>query len=394
MAKIVVCGYMVRYPIAGNILAYFHYVLGLHRLGYEVTYLEESGWPYSCYHPSSRTWQQSPDAGLEIVRGLLADYDLPVRICYVDRDSGQADGASREEIEALMRSADLLLNIGGVNWLPEFTLCPRRALIDMDPLFTQAGQFGGAILGQHHVHFSYGVNIGAEGCSIPMVGINWRPLWPPVVPELWAGASPSPGRPLTTIANWNAYGGITYEGTYYGQKSEEFLRILDLPRYTSQKLEIALSGASADVFQQLRAAGWSVRDASEGVSDQVSTYKSYILGSRGEFSVAKHAYVTTRSGWFSDRSVCYLAAGLPVVLQDTGFSDRLPTRRGILLFSTLPEAVECIQEMNADYEMHRRAAREIAEGTFSYRVVLPRLVEVALGSMGHVPHAGEAGIAL
>jgi hypothetical protein len=394
VAKIVVCGYMVRYPIAGNILAYFHYVLGLHRLGHQVTYLEESGWPYSCYHPTSRTWQQYPDAGLGIVRGLLADYDLPVQLCYVDRESGQAEGASRDEIEAILRSADLLLNIGGVNWLPEFALCPRRVLVDMDPLFTQVGQFGGKLLGQHHVHFSYGLNIGTAGCSIPTGGVKWWPLLPPVVLDLWSGASLSPDGPFTTVANWNAYGGITYEGSYYGQKSDEFLRILDLPSYTSQKLEIALSGASAAVVQQLRAAGWSVREASEGVSDQVSNYKSYILGSRGEFSVAKHAYVTTRSGWFSDRSVCYLAAELPVVLQDTGFSNQLPTGRGVLPFSTLQEAADCLQKVNADYEAHRRAAREIAEEMFNYRVVLPRLLDVALDMVSHVPQAGEPGGAL
>lgn len=379
MARIVVTGYMLRHPVAGNVLAFFHYVLGLTRLGHEVCYVEESGWPYSCYDPESGLWQDFPHTGLRVVRRLMNDHGLKVPVCYVNRDTGDTDGAVWADLKRMLSSADLLLNIGGVCWLDEFRLCQRRALIDLDPLFTQMKQFGSKLLHDYHMHFSYGTNIGRPDCLIPDNGLRWRPTVPPVVPELWPAATPGAGAPFTTIANWSAYGGIEHDGESYGQKDEEFMRLLPLPARTSQALELAISGADDTVRSTLRQAGWSVKDAGQEVSVDLPTYRRYILQSGGEFSVAKNAYVKTRSGWFSDRSVCYLAAGLPVILQDTGYSDWLPAGRGVLAFSSLEEAAECIARVNADYEGHRRAARQIAAQAFDYRVVLPRLLEVALG---------------
>lgn len=373
MARIVVCGYMIRHPSPGNLLAFFHYLLGLRRLGHEVLYVEESGWPYSCYDPVAGDYGDDPGAGLRIVRALMAEHGVASPVCYVNRDSGHVEGADWAELKRMLAAADLLLNVGGVCWLPEFTLCQRRALIDMDPLFTQVGRFGAWLINEHHVHFSYGVNIGRPGCTIPTAGVDWLPTVPPVVPELWDGASAAPNAPLTTIANWSAYGGITYQGEHYGQKDEEFLRLLDLPSRTSQRLELALSGADPKVLEQLRTAGWMVRNSGE-VNTDMPAYQAYISSSRGEFSAAKHAYVKTRSGWFSDRSVCYLAAGLPVIVQDTGFSDWLPMGRGVLGFSSVEEAADCIERVKSEYLAQRHAARGIAERTFSHTVVLPRLL--------------------
>jgi hypothetical protein len=312
------------------------------------------------------------------VRLMLAEHGVRGPVCYVNRESGATDGASGEDVQNLLRQADLLLNIGGVCWLPEFRLCRRRALIDLDPLFTQTEQFGARLTHDYHTHFSYGTNIGRPGCRIPTGGVNWLPTVPPVVPDLWEGASPAEDAPLTTVANWSSYGGLTHDGEHYGQKDEEFLRLIDLPGRTSQPLELALSGAGADVCGKLRAAGWRVRDAGEEVSIDLPTYRGYLTGSRGEFSVAKNAYVKTHSGWFSDRSVCYLAAGLPVILQDTGFSDWLPTGQGVLAFSSLEQAVACIDQVNANYASHRHTAQEVASRFFDYRVVLPRLLARAL----------------
>jgi hypothetical protein len=378
MARVVVCGYMIRHPVAGNLLAFYHYVLGLCRLGHEVAYLEESGWPYSCYDPVARHWHDHPDTGLRVVRALAAEHGMDVPICYVNRDTGHVDGTDRVGVRRMLEAADLLLNVGGVCWLPEFELCRRRALVDMDPVFTQVAQFGAKVLPDYHAHFSYGANIGRPGCTVPTGGVDWLPTVPPVVPDLWRAADPPADAPFTTVANWGSYGGLTHEGEHYGQKDEEFLRLLDLPRRTSQRLELALSGGQ-DVRDRLRAAGWSVRDAGEEVSTEVPTYRAYLTGSRGEFSAAKNAYVRTHSGWFSDRSVCYLAAGRPVVLQDTGFGDWLPTGRGVLAFTSVDEAADRLECVNADYPAHARAAREIAERVFNYRVVLPRLLDAALG---------------
>ena len=379
MARVVVCGYMIRHPVAGNLLAFFQHVLGLARLGHEVAYIEESGWPYSSYDPSTRQWLDHPETGLRIVRDLLAMHGMSAPVLFVNRDTGRIDGADLEELKGILRSADLLLNIGGVCWLPEFQLCRRRAMIDMDPLFTQAGKFGADVLSQFHLHFSYGTNIGRPGCTIPTAGVEWLPTVPPVVMELWRNDDPGEGAPFTTICNWGAYGGITCNGEHFGQKDEEFLRLLTLPGRTSQRLELAISGASEEVRATLRRAGWLVRDAGEEISTDLATYQSYITQSRGEFSVAKNAYVKTRSGWFSDRSVCYLAAGKPAVLQDTGFTDWLPADRGLLAFTTEAEAAERLERVQADYALHRDAARSLAAEYFSHEIVLPRLLDAALG---------------
>jgi hypothetical protein len=386
MRRIIVCGYMIRHPVTGLLLAYFHYVLGLHRLGYEIVYLEESGWPGSCYDPVSHNYGDDPSAGLQTVQALLKTYGVNVTVFYVNRDTGTVYGGDWEEVKLILKTADLLLNLGGVCWLPEFCLCKRRVLIDMDPFFTQIRRFAAEGRNDYHLYFSYGVNIGRPSCTIPADGINWLPIVPPVVPELWQSSvtTQEQGREIektdaafTTVANWSAYGGVTYQGEHYGQKDEEFMRLLELPSRCSQKVELAISGSNEEIKERLRIAGWLVRDGAQ-VSANISAYQAYLTQSRGEFSAAKNAYVKTRSGWFSDRSVCYLAAGRPVILQDTGFSDWLPSGCGVLAFSSLEEAVDCIERVNSAYLEHCRAAREIAEQIFSYKVVLPRLLEVAL----------------
>ncbi len=375
MAHIIVCGYMIRHPVAGNILAYFHYILGLDRLGYEVIYLEESGWDYSCYHLLTQAYSDDPSFGLQAVEALFNQYHVKAQICYINRQTGQVYGNDWDTVKQQLKTADLLLNIGGVCWLSEFLLCQRRVLIDMDPFFTQIGKFAGEGFSDYHLYFSYGMNIGQSDCTIPTANVDWLPIVPPVVPEIWNNSQQT-GTILTTIGNWSAYGSVVYNNNRYGQKDEEFLRFLELPQLCSQKIEVALSGKNieiAEIKPRLQAAGWFVENGLE-VSANLSTYQSYIINSRGEFSVAKNAYVKTRSGWFSDRSVCYLAAGKPVILQDTGFSDWLPTGCGVLAFSTLAEAVDCIESLNADYSAHCRAAQQIAEDFFSYKVVLSRFL--------------------
>ncbi len=379
MARIVVCGYMIRHPLAGNVLAYLHYLVGLHRLGHEVLYLEESGWPGSCYDPAARAYGDDPQPGLQIAQALLAEHGTRATVCFVNRDDGRTWGVTWEELKRVLAAADLLLNLGGVCWLPEFRLCRRRALVDMDPFFTQVGRFGGPLLDEHHVRFSYGANIGRPDCAIPTGGRDWLPTAPPVVPELWRCQPPAEGegaadRPFTTVANWSAYGGVTHAGAHYGQKDEEFLRLLDLPRRTPQRLELALTGAGPEVRDQFAAAGWSIRDAA-AVSADMRTYQEYIAGSRGELSAAKHAYVATRSGWFSDRSVCYLAAGRPVITQETGFSAILPTGRGLFAFQNMDDILDAIEAVESDYESHCRAAREIAEEFFAAEIVVGSVLE-------------------
>jgi hypothetical protein len=365
---------MIRHPLAGNILAYYQYVHGLSLLGHEVIYLEESGWPNSCYDPVNHRYTNDPRAGMRALQAAAATLGCQFRSAFVDRNTRDVHGMEWAELKRVLSGADVLLNIGGVCWLPEFRLCRHLVYIDMDPLFTQIGRFGHESLHEHHAHFSYGTNVGRQDCSVPSAGIEWQPTVPPVVPDLWpVRDGTSPDAAFTTIANWSAYGAITWQGEEYGQKDREFERVLDLPKRSARALELALAADSTDVARRLRTRGWAVRDAGE-VSRDLGVYRDYVSGSRGEFSCAKHAYVATRSGWFSDRSVCYLASGRPVVVQDTGFSDWLPSGRGVLPFSTLDEAVERIEEVEADYLSQRRWARQMAEEHFAYQRVLPRLL--------------------
>jgi hypothetical protein len=375
---------MIRHPVAGNMLAYFQYLLGFFRLGHKVFYLEESGWSDSCYNPESGSCGDDPTYGIAVVHALMARYNVDIPVYYVNRDTGDIKGIDATGLEQVLSSVDLLLNVGGVCSLPEFSLSSRRVLIDMDPLFTQLGCFASEDLGGYDAHFSYGTNIGQPACTIPTCGLDWLATVPPVVPDIWRDLAAEnqhdlTAAPFTTICNWSAYGPISCDGEHYGQKDEEFLRLLELPRHVLRRLEVALAGADAVTRRRLSEAGWSIREAA-AVSNDLSIYQAYIEESRAEFSVAKHAYVKTRSGWFSDRSVCYLAAGRPVIVQDTGVGDWLTIGKGVLTFSSMDQAIDCIEQVEADYAGHCEAAKQIADQIFSYKVVLPRILEQSFAS--------------
>jgi hypothetical protein len=390
--NIVVCGYMIRHPLSGNILAYLHYLIGLQRLGHAVFYLEESGWPASCYDPLQNAYSDSPIVGMEKVGDVFDYFESKIPIYFIARSGrrifSSVEGTDWGEVKRMLSNADLLINLGGVCFLPEFALCRRRVLIDMDPFFTQTGHFGFKDhMRDYHRHFSYGVNIGQSCCTIPTGGIDWVPTVPPVVMDMWAKPGCSTQKQAlrqavdgcwSTIANWNAYGSVTFSGAHYGQKDGEFLKLLELPLKTSQKFLLALSGAGPEVLDRMNRFGWCVHDGGE-VSADLCKYMAFVTGSRGEFSVAKQAYVKTRSGWFSDRSVCYLAAGRPVILQNTGFTQWLAPQAGVMAFSTMDEAIACIDEVNKNYNEHCQGAVEVAQRRFDYRAVLTRLLEIACG---------------
>jgi hypothetical protein len=252
----------------------------------------------------------------------------------------------------------------------------------MDPVFTQLGRFGGGCLADYDTHFTYGLTL--ERAGLPTGGVHWLPLVPPVVRRLWGGrALPAPDGevPFTTVASWDSYGEVSYGGRVYGQKDRELARFAPLARRSPVPLEVALAGPP-EASERLAAAGWMVRDAGD-VSSTVGSYRDYVRRSAGELSVAKHAYVASRCGWFSDRSACYLAAGLPVVVQDTGVGDRLPVGEGLLTFSTVDEALDCLGRVHADYGRHQAAAAAIAADVCDAGVVLRGLVERALASPPH-----------
>jgi hypothetical protein len=376
--KLIVTGYIIRHPLAGNLCAFFHYLLGFHRLGHEIVYVEESGWADSCYEPRTGLYSDDPSSGVTALRSVADRFGLPLPICYVNRQSGRTTGLSLKALRTHLRSADLLLDIGGTCALDEFALVSRRAVIDMDPMFTQVGRFAGKHLGDYQVHFTYGTNIGQPDCGIPDTGIAWQPTLPPVVVDIWPDRSSiaPAAASMTTICNWGAYGGVEFGGERYGQKDEEFRKLIALPAQSAETLEIAIAGARDDDRALLTGAGWRLRSA-EGVTADFDAYAAYIGNSLGEFSVAKNAYVKSRSGWFSDRSVCYLASGRPVILQDTGARKILPDSPSLLFFSSMAQAVEQLEQLRTEYATRCRAARELAETVFGHAVVLPNLIDTA-----------------
>lgn len=348
--KLIITGYIIRHPLAGNMCAFFHYLLGFHRLGHEVVYVEESGWPDSCYDPRTGSYSDDPWSGLSALAELAERFGMELPVCYLNRRTGRTVGLGAEAMKAQLASADLLLDIGGTCELEEFSLAPRKALIDMDPLFTQVGRFAGNHLDEYDVHFTYGTNIGQPDCGVPDAGVSWQATLPPVVPDIWPDRTPNPAirASMTTICNWGAYGAVEHAGKRYGQKDEEFRRIIEVAAESPEALEIAIAGAEQDDRESLLEAGWLLRNAQRVTAD-FDAYATYVGNSLGEFSVAKHAYVESRSGWFSDRSVCYLASGRPVVLQDTGARRILPESPSLLYFSTAAEAIEQLASLRSEY---------------------------------------------
>jgi hypothetical protein len=288
---------------------------------------------------------------------------------------GATYGLDSSIIPDLVADADLFLCVsGGLVMREEYLRSPRKVLIDTDPgwnHFVVWRQPGANYRAFDH-HFTYAERIGQPGCGLPSLEIEWHPTRPPVVLDLWR--QQDPGLSWTTVMTWDNYArAIEDDGVSYGSKDLEFAAVEDMPRRSDARLEIAIGGVRPPI-DDWRGCGWSVVDAG-AISCSPDSYRSYVQGSRGEFSVAKNVYVSTRSGWFSCRSVCYLAAGRPVVLQDTGFSSELPVGAGLLAFSTPDEARLALAQAEGDYERHSQAAREVASSCFGSDAVLGALLE-------------------
>ena len=371
--KIICAGNLIRYPLGGFSWHHLQYLVGFARLGHEVIYVEHYGWPDSCYDPARCDMTSDPGYGIGRLTQLLQSHGLGESWCYLAED-GAAHGMSRSRLSQLCRECDVFFNLSNINWIPEFELCARRVLVDTDPVFTQIGGHGmSESFDQYHALFTYGENLCQPDCSAPTGGARWRPTRQPVTLDLWPATAGDPAAPFTTVMNWSAYGEREYKGRIYGQKDREFTPFFSLPNETGQLMEMALN-APPEIRKRLGAGGWRLADPGEVTRDPW-TYQEYLRSSRAEFSVAKHAYVSARCGWFSDRSAGYLAMGRPVIVQDTGFSDFLPCGRGLLAFRSQDEAVEAINRLSDNYEAHCRAARAVTEEYFDARRVLTELLE-------------------
>jgi hypothetical protein len=288
---------------------------------------------------------------------------------------------SIEEMGDICSEADLLISWADSldSWRREYDLPTRRAFIDVDPGFTQISlalqedRNLTALVDRCERLFTIAPGLGRPESEIPLGGRVWHHSWPPVALSHWPFVDDGTATHFTSVMKWRGFRDTEYQGQFYGQKDREFPKFMGLPGLTDQPLCIAHLGADAE---QLRACGWEVV-AGETPSKTPWTFRDFVQGSRAEFGVAKHGYVKLRDGWFSDRSVCYLASGRPLVVEDTGIDNDLPIGEGLVIFRDLEDAVEGIAQINADYEHHRRGARRLAEDYFSTEKVLPRMLELA-----------------
>jgi hypothetical protein len=382
--RILVLGYIVRGPLAGHTWHHLQYVIGLAQRGHDVYFLEDSDDFESCYDPASHEMTADPTAGLEFARRVFNHAGMNDRWAYYDAHTGHWHGPAASMVDELCRTAEICLNVSAVNPLREWMMqVPVRALVDTDPAFTQVRHLSDphareAAL-RHNAFFSFGANIGQAGCTIPDDGLPWQPTRQPIVLDAWpVTPGPSHGN-FSTMMQWESYPPRHYAGRTYGMKSLSFQPYIDLPAKTRARLEVAVGGASAP-REELRRNGWIVRDPMEPSRDPW-VYQGFLQEAKAEFTVAKNGYVATASGWFSDRSAEFLACGRPVVTQETGFSQWLPTGAGLFAFRNPDEAAAAIECVCTDYERHCRDAREIAAEYFDARRVLPSLLERAALAM-------------
>ena len=380
--KIIVFGILFWYPLAGVTYQFLHYLMGLRQLGYDVYYVEDSGrW---IYDPAINEFSPDVSGNLSMVVPVLNAYGFGDRWAFRGNyPGGQCYGMTESRLLELYREADAFLNVTGAQEIrDEHRAIKRRIYVESDPFASQvkvaAGDAGMIdMLAAHDTHFSFGENLGASDCQVPIERFHWHPTRQPVVMDIWQTGPPPAEAPYTTITTWHNKGkNIEWRGdTWYWTKDREFEKILDLPRRRPVPLELATT-VDAAVQDQLRSHGWR-QSGSVEISRDADLYRQYIQKSRGEFTVARDQYVRPNTGWFSDRTVCYLAAGRPVITQETGFSKFIPSGRGLFGFRSMEEILAALDAIESDYPAHSRAASEIAREYFSADRVVGSLMERA-----------------
>jgi hypothetical protein len=383
--RIVVAGGAGAMPFAGVGWQVAQYLEGFRRLGHDVFYLEDTQrWPYD---PINETVCDDAGPAIAYVRRLMERYGFAW--AYRDVASGALHGTSDRDLQKTLTDADVLVNLSGVMVLrEEHVRVPVRVYLETDPVLpqievAQGRQFTIDLLSTHTHHFTYGENFGAVDCKVPVERFTYYPSRPPVILDWWCTESLPSSAAFTTIANWRQTSkDISWQGRKLTwSKDVQFLRFLELAARVQSPVELALAAEDAADLDRLRTAGWRIRSAGP-LSKDLDAYRDYIRSSVGEFSVAKEQNVALRSGWFSDRTAAYLAAGRPAIVQDTGFGCALPTGSGLFAFSSLEEAMAAFEEVLADYPRQAAAACELARDYLRAETVLAALLDCARASTG------------
>lgn len=386
--KIVLLGMMTKMPVAGVVWQTMHYLVGLQRLGFDVYYVEDHA-----RTPSMLMQTEADDGAGRAARFIaqnLSRFDIGAdRWCYRARhDAGQYYGLSEGALNGVYREAALIINLhGGTVPLPEQYATNRLLYLETDPVQLQIELYDKLqttidFLKPHCAFFTFGENYGHSDCLLPVTDLfKFRPTRQPVVMDFWDRGDAGRGEAFTTIGNWEQqWRTVQFKGeSYHWSKHLEFQKIMGLPRRRpGQVFELALASYTDAVKERLETRGWRVCDAGSFSMD-VDKYRDYISASRAEFTVAKDQNVRLRSGWFSDRSATYLAAGRPVITQETAFSNILPTGEGLFAFTGMDDILAAVDCIKSDHRRHRQAANRIAREYFSHDVVLkPILAAVGL----------------
>lgn len=386
--RVIVTGLVGQYAFGGVTWDYLQYVLGFAALGHDVWYLEDTAtWAYD---PVKQEPSADCSHNVGYLERVMREFDLGDRWIYRNEADGRYYGVEDEALaESIIGEADVLANVSGACWLrPVTARIPHKLFLDGDPMFTHIGlatdpdsEYAKRVR-EHNGHFTFGLNVGQAGCLVPTAGLNWRPTVQPISLDWWrkslmpASACHIADNAWTTVMNWASYKAKEFEGEKYGQKDGEFLRFVDVPSMVDEKFVLAMGqgvGKSRPT-EMLVSKGWNIIEPDVHLPDY-ATYHDFLGNSKGEWSIAKNGYVKSRSGWFSCRSACYLAAGKPVIVQDTGWSDHLPSGAGVMAFSTPEEAATAIASVSANYEEHCQAARDYAEKYFDAAKVCASLLE-------------------
>ncbi len=381
MKRIMIAGAIAHHPLggAGNAWIFLQYVLGFRRLGFETYYVEH----IEEQHCIDDDWKPAPfttSANARFFDAVMHQFDLQDHSALLASPGGAHIGLARANIEQLARDVDLFINISGRFHLVSVLGAVRRRLyLDLDPGFVQIWQEQYGVnmnLRGHDVHITVGLNLGAPDCPLPTCGFKWQTTLPPVVLDQWTTPAPA-GRAYSTVADWRGYGPVEWRGVWYGQKADEFMRIIELPRRVSAPLELCLAiHPNEPDCTKLEENGWHLVSPRRHCATP-DAYRDYLRGSRGEFTVVKNGYAAGRTGWFSDRSACYLAAGRPVIIQDTGIGRHVPVGEGLLTFTGIDGAAAALDAVERDYARHAAAAREFARQHLDSDRVLTRLLELA-----------------
>ena len=374
--RIFVSGMIAADPRQGGATwAVLQYALGLRDLGHDVLLVE----PIAPGRIQPEAESLAASANARYFQEVVSRFGLDGRSAVLRQDTGETVGLPLTELRRAATDADLLINISGMLRDAELRdLIPRRVYLDLDPAFNQLWHTAEGIdvgLDGHTHYVTVGTSIGQAACDVPTCGRTWIPTLQPILLSAWPASKGDATAPWTTVGNWRGYGSIHYQGRHFGQKAHSHRRFMGVPARTSERflLALAIHPAEADDLLALRSHGWGLVQPAD-VSATPDDYRAFIHASKGEFGIAKSGYVESRSGWLSDRSVCYLASGRPVLAQDTGFSGAVPTGRGLLTFSTEDDAVVGLEAISRDYDGHAKAARELAEECFDSKRVLTRLL--------------------